>query len=277
MNLDEGSFCFNGEIDGFALFASASTVANESLKTNAWWDAQIYDSSNRVVTLIGTDDSEITAGEITEYSPKRGFKVQTSKTSAEYMLKFKDTECARKTLDPLNGQTFYALFFTTSNYIQGIPATNTTTKAVKSNMSVSKEYAEGVNLIVVKFTFALDFEMLYTEIQMEEGFTSDEISGLTGVYLDPVSCTQTVITTTAFDCSKTALEGLALANFTVYNITDDPTKTTPIVPSGVVPTANSYAITIASQDAGDSLFVEIATPSASNLYVTGKSVTQTAV
>lgn len=276
MNAQAGTFCFNGEVDGFALFADAITVADSSLKTQAWWDAQVYDATNRVVALVETDDSEITPAEVTEYSPKRGFKVQTSRGSSEYILKFKDTECRRKTLEPLNGQSFYALFFTTADYIQGIPVTDTTTKAVKCNLSVYKEYADGVNLIVTKFTFALDFEMLYTEIQMEDDFTRDEITPLTGVYLNAVSCTQTVITTTAYDCSRTALEGLVLANFVVYNLTDDPTKTTPIVPSDVTGTANSYAITIASQDVGDNMFVAIATPSASNLYVTGRSVTQTA-
>jgi len=277
MNLDSGTFCFNGEIDGFALFADAITVSNTSLMTELWWDAQIYDSSNRVVSMIGTDDSEITPGEIVEYSPKRGFKVQTSKGSSEYMLKFKDTECARKTLNPLNGQTFYALFFTTSNYIQGIPATNLTTSAVKTSLSVSKELVDGVNLIVVKFTFALDFEMLYTEIKMEDEFTTNEIPGLTGVYLDPVSCSQVVITVLAYDCSKAPLTGLLIGNFVVYNVTDDPQKLTEITPSGVVGTANSYAITVASQDAGDFLFVATATPAAANLYVTGQSSTQEAV
>jgi len=272
MNLDKGTFCFNGEIDGFALFADTISVADASLKTQAWWDAQIYDSTNRVVALVGTDDSEITPAEIQEYSPKRGFKVQTSKGSNEYMLKFKDTECLRKTLDPLNGQEAHALFFTTSDYIQGLPgSTNLITKAVKTSINISKELVDGVSLIVVKFTFAVDFEMLFIELQMDDGFTTSELSGLTGIYLDGVSASVVSdITVLAYDCSRTALEDLVVANFLVYNVTDDPTKATPIVPSGVVGTGNSYVITIAAQDSGDNLWVGAAVPVVGSLFVTGE-------
>lgn len=276
MNLNKGSFCFNGEIDGFALFSSAITVANSSLKTQAWWDAQIYDSSDRVVTLIGTDDSEITPAEVTSYDPKRGFKVQTSRGSNEYMLKFKDTECLRKTLFPLDGTEVFTMFFTTKNFIQGEEATATTTKAVKSQLSVSKELVDGVNLIVVKFTFASDFEANYVEVQMDDGFITSEITGLTGIYLEGVSAdTTTDIIVDAYNCDRSINEDLVLANFLVYNITDDPTKSTPIVPSGVASVANRYTITIAAQDAAEVIWVGIATPAAANLYVTGTPATIT--
>ena len=276
MNLAKGSFCFNGEIDGLALFESAITVANGSLRTESWWDAQIYDATNRVVTLIGTDDSEITPAEVTEYTPKRGFKVQTSKGSNEYMLKFKDTECLRQTLFPLNGSEVYAMFFTTSNFIRAARGTtNLNSRAVKANLSVSAELVDGINLLIVKISFASDFEASYVEIAMEDNFTTDEITGLTGVYFDAVSSTTTVQTVLAYDCNRVALEGLVSANFVFYNLTTDPTKATAITGTAVA-TNNSYAVTIAAQTLGDVIACEIATPAAANLYVTGKAVTQTA-
>jgi hypothetical protein len=276
MNLDKGSFCFNGEIDGFAAFDSTITVANTSLKTQAWWDAQIYDSTNRVVTLVGTDDSEITAAEVVTYEPKRGFKVQTSKGSNEYMLKFKDTECLRKTLFPLDNTELFTYFFTVNNYIRGEEATNTTTKAVKSQISVSAELADGVNLIVVKFTFATDFEQTYVEVPMEEGFNTSELTGLTGVYLEGISADATTdIVVDAYDCARTALTGLTDANFQVFNTTDDPSKASAISITNVAAVANRYTITIAVQDSGDTLWIEVPTPSSTNLYVTGKPTTVT--
>jgi hypothetical protein len=277
INVIKGTYCFNGEEDGFAIWQSEATVSNTTLSSKAYWDAQIYDSTNRVITIVGSDDSEITPGEPVEYNPKRGSKVQTSKNSAEYMIKYKDTECLRKTLDDLNGRELNVMFFTEGNFIIGVQATNTTTKTVKAQLSVSKETVDGVKLLVCKFTFVdVDFEMKYVEVEMDSGFTTDDLTGLTSIYLEFVSAIDSTgvdLIVDAFECDRTANEDLLVGNFVVYNLTDDPTKSTPIVPSGVVNSANRYTISIATQDAGDVLYCGIADPSASNLYVTGEPCT----
>lgn len=272
-NLDLGTFCYHGLPRGFAIYQSAATVANASLNQEAYWDAQVYDATNRVFTVYGSDDAEIVAAEVQKYKPKFGFGTQTSKNSNEYMIKFKDTECLRATLFPLDSTEVNVMFFMSEGYIRGEKATALTTKTVKATISVSTETVEDVPLIVTTFEFATNFEANYVDVQLASGFDFTDITGLTSVYFEAVSATQTVITVLAYDCARTALTGLESANFVLYNLTDDPTKATPITGTAVA-TGNSYAITIDSQDVSENVVTEIATPAAANLYITGESVVQ---
>lgn len=275
-NLDIGTFCPHGLPRGFAIFEDSATVANSSLNQQTYWDAQVYDGTNRAFTVYGSDDAEIIAAEVQKYTPKFGFGVKTSKNSNQYVIKFKDTECLRNTLFPLDMSEVNVMFFMSERYIRGLKSSALNTKTVKATISVSTETVDDVPLLVTTFEFSGDFEANYVDIQLESGFEFEDITGLTSVYLEAVSATQTVITVLAYDCARTALTGLADANFVLYNLTDDPTKSTPITGT-VVATANSYAITIASQDVSENVVTEIATPAAANLYITGESVVQTTV
>ena len=263
LNVEKGSFCFNGDIDGFALSKTPLTVSNASIITKDWWDAQIYAAVDRVTTLIGSDDSEITPGTVVEYKPKRGFGTQTSKGSNEYTIKFKDTEALRKSLNELNGSEVYVIFFTNKNAIQGIRVGQNSLKFVKSNISVSSEMAEGVRLIVVKFTFALDFETLYAELRMESNFTTDEISGLTGLYIYAVSCSATEMVVDIRDAANNAVDGLTTTNLQVYDITG----AAEITDSWVDNADGTYTATYTGGTPGNFFRCDYTGPASGNLYI----------
>jgi hypothetical protein len=275
-NIEKGSYCFNGEPRGFGYVLSPLTVDNSSLKTKAWWDAQIYDSSNRVSLVYGANYVEENPGEVQEEAPEYGSKIQTSKMSNEIILKYQASECLRKHFDVLNGQEVYTVLFLDSDFIQGIPNGYSQMKFVKTQISVFYETVNKVKYVNVKLTYPdNDYETEHADLAMETGFKINDVTGLTSVFMDFVSGdTTTDIIFDAYDCSRTGIEsGLTVSNVEVYNLTDDPTEATPIVPSLITNSGNRWTATIAVQDTGDNVKVVIKTPSATNLYVTGSPAT----
>lgn len=273
-NIQKGTYCFNGEPRGFGYVLSALTVDNSSLKTNAWWDAQIYDSTNRVSILWGANYVEENPGEVQEEAPEYGSKIQTSKMSNEIILKYQASECLRKQLDVLNGQEVYTVLFLDNNFIQGIPVGGSQMRFVKTQISVFYETVNKVKYVNVKLTYPDDdYETVHGDLVQDSGFYISDVTGLTSVYMEYVSGdTTTDVVFDAYDCSRTGIEsGLATTNIRGYNLTDDPTEASALTPSAVVGSGNRWAATFAAQDTTDTFKVVILTPSATNLYVTGEA------
>lgn len=260
-NPSAGSFCFNGQISGFALSETAITASIVSLKTQAWWDAQIYDATDKVSILIGADESEIVAAEVAEYVPTMGTKIQTSKASNEYVIKMKDTECLRSTVDELNGQELYAFFFTKSEYLQGVRSGTANLKNVKCQINVKTEVAEGVRLIVISFTFpAIDFETLYVEEALD--FLVNDITLVGGLTLEVQSCSTTTSVVKIVDCANTGVAGLTTTNIGIYDITAAGVVATSWVDNG----AGQYTGT-GTYVSGNDVKPTYAGPASGNLYV----------
>lgn len=269
-DIEKGSFCFNGELDGFALAKDPLTVSIASLITPAWWNSQVYDASNRVTTLIGKNYAEMIAGELEIETPDSGFDVQTSKKSNKYVLKYQSTECLRKSGDDMNGRTFYALFFTKGQFIQGIPYLSVNMKFVKTNVAVSYETINKVTYIVFTFTFEDDFETLYAEEEMEDGFRTADIPTLTGITLESETNVVAELVVKAYACNRAVLEGLDDSKFTFYDVTAGAAVTpdsTTIV--GNVITAD---FTLSPNTLGNIIKTSYTGPEADNLYVINKEV-----
>jgi hypothetical protein len=270
-NIENGDFCFGGKPRGVAFCDTDLAVDITSLQTLSWWTSQVIASTNRVTAIVNSNFSETTPGEVQEHTPEFGFSVQTSKTSVMYMLKWQGNLCLRRAFDRFNGKSTYVMLITDKNGIIGVRNGATQLKFTKAMVSTYNEEIDNVDYNVLKLSFALDFETLKKQIQLQDDFIADEIPKVTGVYFEGNTALAATISVYAYDCQDTLLEGLDdTTYFTVYNDTDATSEAgTWAEVSGLYTFTYSVAV-----DVGDFITISYTGPGSGNSYIIAQEATQ---
>jgi len=278
--MENGDFCFIGKIRGLGITDGALSVLNTSIKTKEWWDAQKYAASNRVSTILASNFSESTPGEVSEHTPEFGFSINVSETSVKYTMKWQGNLCLRRAFERYNNKQVYVVLFSDQNYIVGMRDTASKLKFAKAMIKVMNEEIDGVDYNVLEITFAKKFQALKKEISMASGFTTEDITGITGIILEFVSCNATTLIVDAFGCNDADLESLDDTKYLVYNITDDPERATALTITLWADSGNRYIATIDAGSAPDDDDVIVTTwdgPAATNEYIIQEEASGVAV
>jgi hypothetical protein len=268
-NAENGIFCFGGKVRGVAFCNTDLAVDIASLQTLSWWTSQVVASTNRVTSIVNSNYSETTPGEVQKHTPEFGFSVRTSKTSVTYSLKWQGNLCIRRSFDKFNGKETYVMLLTDGNSVIGIRNGATQLKFAKAMAITMNEEIDGVDYNVLELTFALDLEVLKKEIQLQDDFIVDDIPNLVGVYFENNTAIAASSSWYAYDCDDNLLEGLDTSLFSMFNDTDGAAE-----PGTWAEVSGLYTFTYSvAVDVGDFMTVGHDGPDASNLYIEGKEAT----
>lgn len=268
-NMEDGDFCFGGKPRGIAFCDTDLAVDITSLVTESWWTDQVVSATNRVSTIVNSNYSETTPGEVQKHTPEFGVSVRTSKTSAIITLKWKGNLCLRRSMDRFNGKTTYIMLLMDGNGVIGYRSGALQLKFMKANVLTMNEEIDGVDYNVVELSFALDYEVLKKQVQLQEDFIVDDIPTLTGVYFENASAVVALSTWYAYDCNDNLLEGL---DDTLFSMTNDTEGGAEAGAWGEVAGLYTFTYTV-PVDLGDFMTVGHDGPDATNLFIEGKEST----
>lgn len=247
-------------------WSTEQDISITSLKNKPFVEALIYASSNRLSILKNAEYFEPVSPEADTHVPDYGTEEITSKTSAKIILKHKSGNCIRRTFGALDGEEIHVIIGTEKNVLTSERSSYDKLKTSKCRVNVIDEVIDGKREYRnIELTFDNpEWMAVKKDIQLE--YSINDLTPLTGLYLHIDSCSAAAdCEATITDCDDTLIDGLTIANITLYNVT---LATVPVIGTVVDNGDGTYTIPITSGVAsGETVEVRYAVPASDNLYV----------
>jgi hypothetical protein len=250
---------------------SAITDANAILE--ATWTALLLADQPARLYFLQFDINEFDENEVVEEEFDDGSKFVLDIKQATSTHKMVSSSTALRSIykEFRDGKTMYAYWGTSKGYFVGKEVTANTIQQVKVRVTAGYEEATKDNSEkVLVFVQPLeDWKQFQKAIDPTDNF---DISGLSSV--QNMTFTAGTLTTTTVPLTVKDLDGVGITSLTTgagsffrfYNLTTDPTRSTPIVPSGCTLSGSTYTCTIAAQSSSDDIESYYLEPSATSEY-----------
>jgi hypothetical protein len=170
-----------------------------------------------------------------------------------------------------DGKTMYAYWGTSKGYFLGKEVTKNTIEQFKCRVTAGyKEATKDASAKVTVFVQPLeDWKQFQKAIDPTDNFEISALNSVQNMTFTAGTVTTTTAPITVKDLDSVGISTLttgASSYFRFYNLTTDPTRSTPITPSNVTLSGSTYTLTYAAQSSSDSLEFYYLEPSATSEY-----------